>query len=273
MTDIGVEVWRGGVNAWDCDGMGHLNVRFYVTFAMEGLAGLAAELGLADAFRPDAPSTLVVREHHIRYLREARESAVLHMRGGVVEMGESDALLLFVIYHSISGEVCAAIQARVAHVTAGELRPFPWSARVHERARALLVELPDIARARSLSQAAPGVGVNLARADELKLQSIGLGLVQAADCDPFGRMLAHQFIGHVADGITGMVTPFRQTVVDHAEVKPDRDALRKRQQARRAAQRRKLAARARRAARQAQLQPADPFAQPPAQPTSAARTR
>jgi hypothetical protein len=64
--------------------------------------------------------------------------------------------------------------------------------------------------------------------------------------------------------------PAKTTV---AEVKPDRDALRKRQQARRAAQRRKLAARARRAARQAQLQPADPFAQPPAQPTSAARTR
>lgn len=219
---MGVEVWRGGVNAWDCDGMGHLNVRFYVAFAMEGLAGLAADLGLPDAFRPDAPSALVVREHHIRYLREARESAVLYMRAGVVEMGESDALLLFVIHHSISGEVCAAIQARVAHVTAGEMRPFPWSARVREKAQALSVDLPDLAKARSLGQATPGVGVSMARADELGLQSIGLGLVQQSDCDPFGRMLAHQFIGHVADGITGMVTPFRQTVVDHSEIKPDR---------------------------------------------------
>ena len=58
-----------------------------------------------------------------------------------------------------------------------------------------------------------------------------------------------------------------------AEAKPDPDALRKRQQARRAAHRRKLAARARLAARQAQLQPADPFAQPSAQPATAARTR
>jgi hypothetical protein len=59
-----------------------------------------------------------------------------------------------------------------------------------------------------------------------------------------------------------------------ADAKPDRDALRKRQQARRAAQRRRLAARARLAARQAQLQqPADPFAQPSAQPAAAARTR
>ena len=35
--DIGVEVWRGGVNTWECDEMGHLNVRFYVARAMEGL--------------------------------------------------------------------------------------------------------------------------------------------------------------------------------------------------------------------------------------------
>src|SRR3954470_4767757 len=79
-----IEVWRGGVNAWDCDGMGHLNVRNYVAFAMEGLAGLAAELGLPGAFRPGAPSTVVVRDHHLRFLREAREGAVLHMRAGVV---------------------------------------------------------------------------------------------------------------------------------------------------------------------------------------------
>jgi hypothetical protein len=68
-------------------------------------------------------------------------------------------------------------------------------------------------------------------------------------------------------------TPPRPAKATAAEAKPDPDALRKRQQARRAAHRRKLAARARLAARQAQLQPADPFAQPSAQPATAARTR
>jgi acyl-CoA thioester hydrolase len=217
-----LEVWRGGVNAWDCDGMGHLNVRYYVAFAMEGLAGLAAELGLPGAFRPGAPSTLVVRDHHLRFLREAREGAVLHMRAGVVEMGESDATMVQVLYHSMSGEACAAIQTRVAHVTALDLRPFPWSAKVRERAAALTATQPDIAQARSLSQAAPGADVGLATADALDLEPIGMGAVQAAEADAFGRMAAHHFLGHVADGITGMVTPFRQAVVDHAEASPKR---------------------------------------------------
>ena len=216
-----MEVWRGGVNTWDCDGMGHLNVRFYVAFAMEGLASLAAELGLLQAFSPDAPSTLVVREHHIRYLREARDHAVLHMTAGVVEIGESDALVVQILYHSMTGEVCAALQTRVSHVTARDMRPFPWSAKVLEQAKALMTPLPDIAKARSLSQA-PAGEISLARADAMGLQSIGLGLVNPADCDAFGRLQAHHVIGHVSDGITGMVTPFRQAVVDHSETKPQR---------------------------------------------------
>lgn len=221
-VDLPIEVWRGGVNAWDCDGMGHLNVRYYVAFAMEGLAGLAAELGLPGAFRPGAPSTLMVREHHLRFLREAREGAVLHMRAGVVDLADNEATIVQLIYHSMSGEVCAAIQTRVAHVTALDQRPFPWSAKVREQAAALTAPLPDVAKARSLSQAPPGAGVGLAQADAFDLEPIGLGVVQPAEVDAFARMAAHHFLGHVADGITGMVTPFRQTVVDHAPTNPAR---------------------------------------------------
>src|SRR2546421_309752 len=72
--DLGeaVEVWRGSVAMWECDAMGHLNVGFYVAKSVEGLAALAAELGMPGAFAADARATLIVREQHIRFLREAR---------------------------------------------------------------------------------------------------------------------------------------------------------------------------------------------------------
>jgi len=68
----GLEVWRGGVNTLECDAMGHMDVRFYVARAMEGLVGLASALGLNGAFRERANATLLVKDHHIRFLREAR---------------------------------------------------------------------------------------------------------------------------------------------------------------------------------------------------------
>jgi hypothetical protein len=60
-----------------------------------------------------------------------------------------------------------------------------------------------------------------------------------------------------------------ETPANAASAKPERDVIKKRQQARRAAQRRRLAARA----RVAQQPPAGPFGEPAAQPVTPVRTR
>ena len=143
----GAEVWRGGVNTWECDENGHMNVRFYVVKAMEALAGLAAALGMPRAYAPNANATLLVREQHIRFRREAHPGAALHIRGAVLEMDETDARLLLVMYHSTTGEPAATFQTVVSHVTPRGGRPFPWSSRTRERAAALTTSLPEVAAA------------------------------------------------------------------------------------------------------------------------------
>jgi acyl-CoA thioester hydrolase len=218
----GVEIWRGGVNTWDCDEMGHMNVRFYVVRAMEGLAGMAAELGLPHAFSPYANATLVVREQHIRFLREAHAGATLHMLGGVIEISDTEAKLLQLLVHTATGQLAATFQTTVAHVTPREGEAFPWPGVVHERAKALMVEVPEPARARSLDLSPFEPTASLARANDLGLTRIGLGVLSPTDCDVYGRMRAEQFIGRVSDGIGSFIGPFRDTVVAHAEVKPER---------------------------------------------------
>ncbi|WP_372786609.1 thioesterase family protein [Phenylobacterium sp.] len=195
-----VEVWRGSVAMWECDAMGHLNVGFYVAKAMEGLAGLAAELGMAHAFAPDARATLMVREQHIRFLREARPNAPLVMTGGVVEIGETDARLLLLLRHG-SGELAASFQSVVAHATAREGRPFPWPGRVLERAEALRIAVPPEAAARSLGLDPVQSQASLARADALGVRRTALGAVGAEHCDAFGRMRAEQMMARISAAI------------------------------------------------------------------------
>ncbi|PHY18898.1 thioesterase family protein [Caulobacter sp. BP25] len=218
----GVEIWRGGVNTWDCDEMGHMNVRHYVVRAQEGLIGLAAELGLPNAFSPHANATLLVKEHHIRFLREAHAGAPLTMLGGVIEMGETEARLLQLLIHPGSGELAATFQTTVVHATPREGQPFPWPKIARERAQALKVEVPEKARARSLDLSPFTSTASLARADALKLSRIGLGGLLPTDCDVYGRMRAEQFIGRVSDGVGAFIHPFRDLVVEHAEHKPTR---------------------------------------------------
>ncbi len=220
LNGLGVEVWRGGVNTWECDDMGHMNVRFYVARAMEGLAGLAAALGMPHAFSPNANATLLVREHHIRFLREARSRAPLHMRGWVVELGETSARLVLVLFHSGGDEPAATFQTVVDHVTPVDRRPFPWSSATRGQAAALTAAVPSIAAARGLSLAPFESQASLPRADALGLAAIGAGAVSNQDCDAFGRMRPEHFIGRVSDGIPGLVGINRAIVVSGLETPP-----------------------------------------------------
>lgn len=195
-----IEVWRGSVAAWEADNMGHLNVGFYVAKSMEALAGLAAELGMPRAFAPTADATLMVREQHIRFLREAHPGAPLTMTGGVLEMGESDARLLLLMRHA-GGEFAASFLTRVAHVTAREGRAFPWPDRMRARAEALRAEIPEKAGPRSIGLEPVTTTASLARADALGLVHTGLGAILDTDCDAFGRMRVEGFMQRLSNAI------------------------------------------------------------------------
>jgi acyl-CoA thioester hydrolase len=180
--------------------MGHLNVGFYAAKAMEGLVGLAAELGMPRAFSAEALSTLIVRDQHIRFIKEARPGAPLHMIGGVVEWGESDARLLLLLRHR-TGEIAAVFQTLVGHATARDARAFPWPDRVSARAAALAMEVPAEARPRSIGLEPVESRASLERALALGLKRTALGAIRPADCDAFGRMRTELMMARISDGI------------------------------------------------------------------------
>ena len=202
MTGAMVEVWRGNVQTWECDAMGHMNIRFYVSRAMEGLVGLAAALGLPDAFSARAASTLLVREHHIRFLREARADAPLYMEAGVVEMGETDALLLQVLRHSVSGEPAATLLTRVAHASPGAGQVFAWPQRIRAAAEALRVEVPEFAAPRGIEGGPVKSMASRVQAEALGIASGARGAVMPAECDVFGRMRTEAAMGRMSDGMS-----------------------------------------------------------------------
>lgn len=217
-----LEVWRGGVNPWEVDEMGHLNVRFYVALASEALAAFAPHLGLEGAFRSNATATLLVRDHHIRFLKEARSRAPLYMTAGVLEMTETDARLLFVLRHALTDEPCATFNTVVSHVTANQGRAFPWPTVTLERAATLMTALPDYAAPRSIALTSTPTQAHAERAVELGMKRIAAGAFGPHDCDVFGRMEAQHFMGRIVSGIPTLSNGFRQVVIEHTDPKPAR---------------------------------------------------
>lgn len=203
----GVEVWRGGVTPRDCDETGRLDARSHLAKAMEGLAGLAAELGMEDAFSPSAVSTLAVREHHVRFLKEAPVGEPLCMSAGVRAIGEDEAVLVQVLRHGRTGEPCAAFLTRAAHISVRERRPFAWSARTRAAAEKLKLDPPAVARPRGLPNGPVEIAASRARADELGLVVIGRGVVQPSECDVFGRLRPDAAAGRCSEAAAHLFEP------------------------------------------------------------------
>jgi len=64
--------WAGECSAWECDELGHMNMRHYVHKTDEARRGLIIRLGLNRAFHPGVVSTIRCRDFHIKYQGEAR---------------------------------------------------------------------------------------------------------------------------------------------------------------------------------------------------------
>lgn len=220
---VPIEVWRGGVNAWECDEMGHLNTRFYVARSMEGLAMLMALAGMPGFFSPGSPTTIVMTEQHIRFLKEARAAAPLHMTGAFTEIDAASASVVLMLYHSQSGDIAATFRMKLAHAAShDETAPAPWPDTFLEPAQLLVTDLPKEAQPRSAGDDPVPVVATVDLARSLGLARIAMGIVGPEACDAFGRMQAQKFIGAVSDGIRQLTAPLRDIVVKHAETPPQR---------------------------------------------------
>lgn len=209
-----IPLWRGIPNTWDCDEMGHMNVRVYVEKAMEGLGTLAGALHMPHAFHANALSTLIPSEHHIRYIREAHPGQPLTMTGCVLEWDETSALIYQDMRHS-DGRPAAAFRTRVQHVATSTGKPFPWSTQSRVQLEALTDNAPDDTRPRGLDpDKAPisSSAATLAHVAKTGAPEIGRGLVLPKECDIFGRFWAPWFMGRISDSVPTLLTDWRAKV-------------------------------------------------------------
>ena len=209
-----IPVWRGIANTWDCDEMGHMNVRVYVEKAMEGLGVFALHIGMPHAFHANAPSTLIPADQHIRYIREVHAGHPIAMSACVLEVGECDAVIYQDMRHP-DGRPAAALRTRVLHANSKTGEPFPWSRRSREALNELIDTPPDDTKPRSFDldePVLPQSETTLQAVEQTEATLVGLGTVPPEHCDPFGRMVAPRFIGRMSDSVPNLLFKWREEI-------------------------------------------------------------
>ena len=209
-----IDLWKGIANTWDCDEMGHMNVRVYIEKAFEGLGTLAGACHLAHVFKESAPSTLIPAEQHIRFIREVHPGRPLSMVGCVTEFDDTSATVYQEMRHG-DGSVAAAFRTRLVHSDSQTLRPFAWSQRTRASFEALKADAPAATAPRGVDLSHAPADDKLVRreiAEQNGAKVIGLGTVPVQDCDVFGRMRPHMFIGRISDSVPNLLHNWRNDV-------------------------------------------------------------
>lgn len=209
------EVWRGYAASWECDELGHLNVRAYVAKAMEGVAGLAIDMGLAEAWTALAFSTLRPRDIHVRYLKECLPGTPLAAFAGLIDIAEMGALVYLELRHSVNEEPVAAFRIRLDHVSVRTGESFRWGESFLKRADAFRVCAPRATAPRGVDpDKTASSGVGLYRAEALGLPQIGRGVFAPDECTAFGWIRADTIMGRVSNSVVNFHSAFPEAVTD-----------------------------------------------------------
>jgi acyl-CoA thioester hydrolase len=202
-----IELRLSSVQASECDAMGHFNVRFYVQRAVESLAVLRRALGLGGASDGESGADLMVREHHLRFIREMSAGTGFHVLGGVTGI-EGEVLKIYQEFQPTGGEtasVAAAFLTDLQLVDRKSRAPLKLPAALQERAAALAVAVPAALAPRGLRRDPPRPKPSIAEAETLDLVHCLKGPVGIEDCDAAGFMRIDTYIARIWEGTPNLM--------------------------------------------------------------------
>lgn len=188
------------VVSWECDELGHLNMRHYMTKTEQARQMFFMRLGLEDAFKSGSDSTVRTREFTVRYLKESRPAERIRIETGILSINEDSADLLHIFYHG-GQTVSAVILETVHHIYLRTGEAFRWPQRVREAAPSVMCKLPSIAMTRGL----PDVGIPAAHRRESLIEKgaklIGMGVFLPTETDVFECVTPQTLCGRASDSI------------------------------------------------------------------------
>jgi acyl-CoA thioester hydrolase len=140
------ETCRATLHAWQCDHMGHINVRAYAEKFEEACWQLYAAIGITPSLLRSRAINMAAVQQNIGYRRELLAGDVVVVRSAMVEVRDKVLRFVHEMRNAETGEVAAVCEFTVVCLDAHARRSRAFPAEILERARKRLVEY-DVARA------------------------------------------------------------------------------------------------------------------------------
>jgi acyl-CoA thioester hydrolase len=126
--------YRGCVNSWECDQMGHMNVQFYVAKGADAQAGLAGLLGLTPSYLRKHHAAFASTTERIHFKRELHAGAPVSVRSGVRGIEGATIRYFSVLRNEETGEQSATFESSATLVHRETRKPIALPPEVAEKA-------------------------------------------------------------------------------------------------------------------------------------------
>lgn len=204
--------YRGPVNAWECDRMGHMNVQFYLARAAEAVNHVFAALDLGPTRLRENGWGLRPYLHHLQFRREMHEAAVGRMLSGIRAVAPDRVVICHRLLNVETGEVAAQVESEVGLLRLEDGAP---------------VALPDTALLRAEQMAAdfagpeaikPQTGPNPPDAVQPGMLETCRSMVDRWECDAQGQIATRFYMARFSDAIGNLMAGMGlNTVQMHAQ--------------------------------------------------------
>jgi acyl-CoA thioester hydrolase len=129
-----VETARGTLHAWQCDHMGHVNVRAYVELFEEACWQLYNRIGLTPSLLRAGAVNMAAVQQNIRYRKELLGGDVVLVRSVMLEVRDKVLRFMHELVNCETGEVCADCEFTVVCLDARERKSRAFPPEIIERA-------------------------------------------------------------------------------------------------------------------------------------------
>ncbi len=204
LTDF-CEYWRGGVEQWECDNMGHMNVRFWMRRFYDSLAPFANEIGIGRAFSSKSKETLTMRQAHLKFIKEAHVASALYLKGGAIGINDNKIEYYAEIRHSKSDSLAATLIAKLFYINGENAETIKIPDAIIANIESAKCIIPDYAKPRSINLSEDIAAHNLDWAVKKGFSPIGLMAVRAHHCDIFGRFLPENYFGFISEAVPNLI--------------------------------------------------------------------
>jgi acyl-CoA thioester hydrolase len=135
---LSFETARGTVHAWQCDHMGHANLRAYGEFFEQALWHVFHRIGITPSVLRGETIRMAGVQQSINYRKELLPGDLVLVKSQLIEFRERSLKMRHEMQHVETGEVCATCELTAVCIDAKTRKPREFPPEISSKAKEIL---------------------------------------------------------------------------------------------------------------------------------------